>query len=71
MAYMECVKVDFVVMNLGGVCDLIDVGNVIYKDVLKVQLFVNILIYIDMIGVEVLDYFNVVVIKLVDFGVYV
>ncbi|CAH8184557.1 bifunctional UDP-sugar hydrolase/5'-nucleotidase UshA [Vibrio aestuarianus] len=69
-AHMERAKADFAVMNSGGVRDSIDAGNVIYKDVLKVQPFANILTYTDMTGAEVLDYLNVVATKPVDSGAY-
>lgn len=58
-------------MSGGGVCDFIDVGDIIYKDVFKVQLFGNILVYVDMKGSEVEKYLVVVVNKKVDLGVYV
>lgn len=67
---MVCSNVDFVVMSGGGICDFIEVGDIIYKDVMKVQLFGNVLIYVDMNGKEVVDYLIVVVQMKLDFGVY-
>lgn len=65
-----CIGVDFGVMSGGGICDLIEVGDIIYKSVFKVQLFGNIVVYVDMSGKEVVDYFIVVVQMKLDFGVY-
>lgn len=58
---MDCIGVDFVVMSGGGICDFIEVGDISYKNVLKVQPFGNVVVYVDMIGKEVIDYLIVVV----------
>jgi 5'-nucleotidase/UDP-sugar diphosphatase len=67
---MQRAKADFGVMNSGGVRDSIAAGAITYKDVLTVQPFGNILTYVDMSGVEVIDYLNVVATKPVDSGAY-
>lgn len=67
---MDCIGVDFVVMSGGGICDFIEVGDISYKNVLKVQLFGNVVVYVDMIGKEVIDYLIVVVQMKLDLGVY-
>lgn len=69
-AHMQRAKADFGVMNSGGVRDSIAAGAITYKDVLTVQPFGNILTYVDMSGVEVIDYLNVVATKPVDSGAY-
>ncbi|GAB7219497.1 bifunctional UDP-sugar hydrolase/5'-nucleotidase UshA [Vibrio comitans] len=69
-AHMTRAKADFGVMNSGGVRDSIAQGNITYKDVLTVQPFGNIVTYVDMTGVEVLDYLNVVALKPTDSGAY-
>ncbi|PMM89841.1 bifunctional UDP-sugar hydrolase/5'-nucleotidase UshA [Vibrio breoganii] len=69
-AHMARAKADFGVMNSGGVRDSIAQGNITYKDVLTVQPFGNIVTYVDMKGVEVLDYLNVVALKPTDSGAY-
>ncbi|MEZ9629703.1 bifunctional UDP-sugar hydrolase/5'-nucleotidase [Vibrio breoganii] len=69
-AHMARAKADFGVMNSGGVRDSIAQGNITYKDVLTVQPFGNIVTYVDMTGVEVLDYLNVVALKPTDSGAY-
>jgi len=69
-AHKERAKADFSVMNSGGVRDSIETGSVTYKDVLKVQPFANQLTYVDMKGVEVIEYLNEVATKPVDTGAY-
>ncbi len=69
-AHMTRAKADFGVMNSGGVRDSIAQGSITYKDVLTVQPFGNIVTYVDMTGVEVLDYLNVVALKPTDSGAY-
>ncbi|GEM81813.1 bifunctional UDP-sugar hydrolase/5'-nucleotidase UshA [Vibrio superstes] len=69
-AHMTRAKADFGVMNSGGVRDSIVQGNITYKDVLTVQPFGNIVTYVNMTGVEVLDYLNVVALKPTDSGAY-
>lgn len=63
-------KADFAVMSGGGVRDSIEEGAITYKDVLKVQPFGNMLVYVDMKGSEVEKYLAVVANKQVDSGAY-
>lgn len=63
-------KADFAVMSGGGVRDSIEEGAITYKDVLKVQPFGNMLVYVDMKGSEVEKYLAVVANKQVDSGGY-
>ncbi|AVG16720.1 bifunctional UDP-sugar hydrolase/5'-nucleotidase [Chromobacterium vaccinii] len=55
-AMMARTQADFAVINSGGIRDSLPAGVVSYKDVLKVFPFGSTLAYVDMSGVEALDY---------------
>lgn len=61
---------DFGVMSGGGIRDSIEAGDITYKSVLKVQPFGNIVVYADMSGKEVVDYFTAVAQMKPDSGAY-
>ncbi|HBJ6958840.1 TPA: bifunctional UDP-sugar hydrolase/5'-nucleotidase [Salmonella enterica subsp. enterica serovar Duisburg] len=61
---------DFGVMSGGGIRDSIEVGDITYKSVLKVQPFGNIVVYADMSGKEVVDYLTAVAQMKPDSGAY-
>lgn len=69
-AMMSRTEADFAVISGGGVRDSIESGDITYKDVLKVQPFSNILVYVDMTGQEVEEYLSVAANKQVDSGAY-
>ncbi|GAL58617.1 UDP-sugar hydrolase/5'-nucleotidase [Pseudescherichia vulneris NBRC 102420] len=59
-AQMARTGASFAVMSGGGIRDSIAAGDITYKDVLKVQPFGNVVVYIDMTGKEVVDYLTAV-----------
>ena len=59
-AQMARTGASFAVMSGGGIRDSIAAGDITYKDVLKVQPFGNIVVYVDMTGKEVVDYLTAV-----------
>lgn len=59
-AQMARTGASFAVMSGGGIRDSIAAGDITYKDVLKVQPFGNVVIYVDMTGKEVVDYLTAV-----------
>ncbi|WJD47643.1 bifunctional UDP-sugar hydrolase/5'-nucleotidase UshA [Enterobacter sp. PGRG2] len=59
-AQMARTTADFAVMSGGGIRDSIEAGDITYKDVLKVQPFGNIVVYVDMSGKEVKEYLSAV-----------
>ncbi|WP_072567597.1 bifunctional UDP-sugar hydrolase/5'-nucleotidase UshA [Enterobacter sp. SA187] len=61
---------DFAVMSGGGIRDSIEAGDITYKDVLKVQPFGNIVVYVDMSGKEVKEYLSAVAKMKPDSGAY-
>ena len=69
-AHMTRAKADFAIMNSGGVRASIEAGDISYKDVLTVQPFGNTITFVDMSGVEVLDYLHQVATKSKDSGAY-
>ncbi len=69
-AQMARTTADFAVMSGGGVRDSIEAGNITYKDVLKVQPFGNLVVYVDMSGKEVKDYLTAVAKMKPDSGAY-
>lgn len=69
-AQMARTSADFAVMSGGGIRDSIDAGDITYKDVLKVQPFGNIVVYVDMSGKEVIDYLTAVAQMKPDSGAY-
>lgn len=69
-AQMARTNADFGVMSGGGIRDSIEGGNITYKDVLKVQPFGNIVVYVDMSGKEVIDYLTAVAQMKPDSGAY-
>ena len=58
-AMMDKTRANFAVMNAGGVRDSLPMGELTYKDVLKVHPFGNTLVTLDLTGKEVIDYLNV------------
>ncbi len=70
IAQKEKVNADFGVMNSGGVRDSIEVGDITYKDVLKVQPFANTVVKATMKGSDIKKYLDVVATKSVDSGAY-
>ncbi|MEC9640800.1 bifunctional UDP-sugar hydrolase/5'-nucleotidase [Escherichia marmotae] len=69
-AQMDRTSADFAVMSGGGVRDSIEAGNISYKNVLKVQPFGNVVVYVDMTGKEVIDYLTAVAQMKPDSGAY-
>lgn len=69
-AQMDRTGADFAVMSGGGVRDSIEAGNISYKNVLKVQPFGNVVVYVDMTGKEVIDYLTAVAQMKSDSGAY-
>ncbi|MDR9890817.1 bifunctional UDP-sugar hydrolase/5'-nucleotidase UshA [Pseudenterobacter timonensis] len=69
-AQMARTSADFAVMSGGGIRDSIDAGDITYKDVLKVQPFGNVVVYVDMSGKEVIDYLTAVAQMKPDSGAY-
>ncbi|MDY0923217.1 MULTISPECIES: bifunctional UDP-sugar hydrolase/5'-nucleotidase UshA [unclassified Leclercia] len=69
-AQMARTNADFAVMSGGGIRDSIEGGDITYKDVLKVQPFGNVLVYVDMTGKEVTDYLTAVAQMKPDSGAY-
>ena len=69
-AQMARTTADFAVMSGGGVRDSIEAGDITYKDVLKVQPFGNLVVYVDMSGKEVKDYLTAVAQMKPDSGAY-
>lgn len=69
-AQMDRTGADFAVMSGGGVRDSIEAGNISYKNVLKVQPFGNVVVYVDMTGKEVIDYLTAVAQMKPDSGAY-
>lgn len=69
-AQMARTTADFAVMSGGGVRDSIEAGDITYKDVLKVQPFGNLVVYVDMSGKEVKDYLTAVAKMKPDSGAY-
>ena len=69
-AQMDRTGADFAVMSGGGVRDSIEVGNISYKNVLQVQPFGNVVVYVDMTGKEVIDYLTAVAQMKPDSGAY-
>ncbi|MFJ5387736.1 bifunctional UDP-sugar hydrolase/5'-nucleotidase UshA [Pectobacterium sp. CHL-2024] len=69
-AQLERAGADFAIMSGGGVRDSIESGDITYKDVLKVQPFANMLVYVDMKGSDVEKYLAVAANKKVDSGAY-
>ncbi|MED9723792.1 bifunctional UDP-sugar hydrolase/5'-nucleotidase [Escherichia marmotae] len=69
-AQMDRTGADFAVMSGGGVRDSIEAGNISYKNVLKVQPFGNVVVYVDMMGKEVIDYLTAVAQMKPDSGAY-
>ncbi|MDF7680093.1 bifunctional UDP-sugar hydrolase/5'-nucleotidase UshA [Enterobacteriaceae bacterium ESL0689] len=63
-------QADFAVMSGGGIRDSIEAGDITYKDVLKVQPFSNVLVYVDMSGREVTEYLTAVAQLQPDSGAY-
>ncbi|MCR4456343.1 MULTISPECIES: bifunctional UDP-sugar hydrolase/5'-nucleotidase UshA [Enterobacteriaceae] len=59
-AQMARTGASFAVMSGGGIRDSIAAGDITYKDVLKVQPFGNVVVYVDMTGKEVVDYLTAV-----------
>ena len=59
-AQMARTGASFAVMSGGGIRDSIPAGDITYKDVLKVQPFGNVVVYVDMTGKEVVDYLTAV-----------
>ena len=51
-------RADLAIMNAGGVRDSLPAGKLTYKDVLKVQPFGNMLVYVELSGKELMDYLN-------------
>ena len=60
-AMMDKTRANFAILNAGGVRDSLPMGELTYKDVLKVHPFGNTIATVDLSGQEVLDYLNVVV----------
>jgi 5'-nucleotidase / UDP-sugar diphosphatase len=58
-AMMDKTRANFAVMNAGGVRDSLPMGDLTYKDVLKVHPFGNTIVTVDLSGKEVMDYLNV------------
>lgn len=69
-AQMDRTGADFAVMSGGGVRDSVEAGNISYKNVLKVQPFGNVVVYVDMTGKEVIDYLTAVAQMKPDSGAY-
>lgn len=69
-AQMDRTGADFAVMSGGGVRDSIEAGNISYKNVLKVQPFGNVVVYVDMTGKEVIDFLTAVAQMKPDSGAY-
>lgn len=69
-AQMDRTGADFAVMSGGGIRDSIEAGNISYKNVLKVQPFGNVVVYVDMTGKEVIDYLTAVAQMKPDSGAY-
>lgn len=69
-AQMARTTADFGVMSGGGIRDSIEAGKITYKDVLKVQPFGNVVVYVDMTGKEVTDYLTAVAQMKPDSGAY-
>lgn len=69
-AHMTRAKANFAIINSGGVRASIEAGKISYKDILTVQPFGNTITYVDMSGVEVMDYLNQVATKSKDSGAY-
>jgi len=69
-AQMARTSADFGVMSGGGIRDSIEAGNITYKDVLKVQPFGNVVVYVDMTGKEVTEYLTAVAQMKPDSGAY-
>ncbi len=69
-AQMARTNADFAVMSGGGIRDSIEGGDITYKDVLKVQPFGNVVVYVDMSGKEVTDYLTAVAQMKPDSGAY-
>ncbi|HED3475259.1 TPA: 5'-nucleotidase C-terminal domain-containing protein, partial [Klebsiella oxytoca] len=69
-AQMARSNADFAVMSGGGVRDSIEAGDITYKDVMKVQPFGNVLVYVDMSGKEVTEYLTAVAQMKPDSGAY-
>lgn len=69
-AQMDKTQSDLAVMNSGGVRDSIAAGDIIYKDVLKVQPFANAVAFVELSGAELLEYLAVVAEKPVDSGAF-
>ena len=69
-AQMARTTADFAVMSGGGIRDSIEAGDFTYKDVLKVQPFGNIVVYVDMSGKEVKEYLSAVAKMKPDSGAY-
>jgi 5'-nucleotidase / UDP-sugar diphosphatase len=58
-AMMDKTRANFAVMNAGGVRDSLPMGDLTYKDVLKVHPFGNTIVTVDLSGKEVIAYLNV------------
>ncbi|MFK3663362.1 bifunctional UDP-sugar hydrolase/5'-nucleotidase UshA [Scandinavium sp. NPDC088450] len=69
-AQMARTTADFGVMSGGGIRDSIEAGKITYKDVLKVQPFGNVVVYVDMTGKEVTEYLTAVAQMKPDSGAY-
>ena len=61
---------DLGVMSGGGVRDSIEAGDITYKDVLKVQPFGNVVVYVDMTGAALTEYLTAVAKMKPDSGAY-
>ncbi|WP_196157457.1 bifunctional UDP-sugar hydrolase/5'-nucleotidase UshA [Reinekea sp. G2M2-21] len=62
-AQMEKAKADVAIMNSGGIRADMAEGDITYKDVLTVQPFANILTFVDLSGVELMEYLKVAISK--------
>jgi 5'-nucleotidase/UDP-sugar diphosphatase len=69
-AQMARTSADFAVMSGGGIRDSIEAGDISYKEVLKVQPFGNVVVYVDMPGKEVVEYLTAVAKMKPDSGAY-
>jgi 5'-nucleotidase / UDP-sugar diphosphatase len=58
-AMIDKTRANFAVMNAGGVRDSLPMGDLTYKDVLKVHPFGNTIVTVDLSGKEVIAYLNV------------
>ncbi len=59
-AMMDKTRANIAILNAGGVRDSLPMGDLTYKDVLKVHPFGNTIATVDLTGKEVLDYVNVI-----------